>query len=116
MTKLLDQFFEYSNLNDWMFWYYTPMALCFSEKFKPRLTIYDCMDELSAFKFAPKELSRLEKKLMAKADLVFTGGYSLYEAKKQQHANIFPFPSSIDKEHFAQARKLSLAACRPGSN
>ena len=47
----------------------------------------------------------LEKKLMRKADLVFTGGHSLYEAKKQQHANIYPFPSSIDKEHFLEARK-----------
>ncbi|MEJ5963433.1 glycosyltransferase family 1 protein [Pedobacter immunditicola] len=108
MTGLLDQFFHHSNLNDWTFWYYTPMALTYSEKFKPRLTIYDCMDELTAFKFAPKELAGLEKKLMAKADLVFTGGHSLYEAKKQQHLNIFPFPSSIDKAHFAQARRLTL--------
>ena len=108
MTWLLDQFFNHSNLNDWMFWYYTPMALTYSEKFKPRLVIYDCMDELTAFKFAPKELAGLENKLMAKADLVFTGGHSLYEAKKQQHDNIFPFPSSIDKEHFSQARTLTV--------
>jgi glycosyltransferase involved in cell wall biosynthesis len=108
MTKLLDKFFQNVNLNDWMFWYYTPMALSYSEKFKPRLTIYDCMDELTAFKFAPKELAGLEKKLMSRADLVFTGGHSLYEAKKQQHANMYPFPSSIEKEHFAQARELTL--------
>jgi len=108
LTQLLDKLFQRANLSDWIFWYYTPMAFAFSEKFKPRLTVYDCMDELSAFKFAPEELAGLEKKLMARADLVFTGGYSLYEAKKTQHANIFPFPSSIDKEHFGQARKLTL--------
>ncbi|WP_432710462.1 glycosyltransferase family 1 protein [Pedobacter sp.] len=107
LIALLDSFFGTSVLDDWTFWYYTPMALKFTEKYKPRMVIYDCMDELSAFNFAPPELIGLEKKLMAKADLVFTGGYSLYEAKKQQHANIYPFPSSIEKEHFGQARKCS---------
>ena len=62
------------------------------------------MDELSAFKFAPAELKATEKELLNKADIVFTGGYSLYHAKKHLHKNIYPFPSSIEKEHFAQAR------------
>lgn len=105
ITALLANFFKKSVLEDWTFWYYTPMAFQFSEKFKPKLTVYDCMDELSAFKFAPEELPALEKRLMNRADLVFTGGHSLYEAKKDQHNNIFPFPSSIEKEHFAKARK-----------
>lgn len=105
ITTLLGCFLKNSVLEDWTFWYYTPMALEFSEKFKAKLTIYDCMDELSAFKFAPKELPALEKRLMNRADLVFTGGHSLYEAKKDQHNNIFPFPSSIEKEHFGKARK-----------
>lgn len=104
LSELLDQFFENSNLDEWLFWYYTPMALTFTEKYKPKFVVYDCMDELSAFKFAPEELVTLEKKLMAKADLVFTGGHSLYEAKKLQHQHIYPFPSSIEKEHFEQAR------------
>jgi glycosyltransferase involved in cell wall biosynthesis len=108
LTQLLDTFLGTTVLDDWAFWYYTPMALAFTEKYKPRVVIYDCMDELSAFDFAPPELIGLEKKLMAKADLVFTGGYSLYEAKKQQHANIYPFPSSIEKEHFAKARKCQV--------
>ncbi|WP_432714346.1 glycosyltransferase family 1 protein [Pedobacter sp.] len=108
LAQLLEKFFHSDTLNDWTFWYYTPMAFAFTENFKPRLTIFDCMDELSAFDFAPKELIGLEKKLMAKADLVFTGGHSLYEAKQKQHANIFPFPSSIEKEHFEQARKMKL--------
>jgi len=105
LTSLVDKFLHTKNMDDFAFWYYSPMALQFSDKHMPKLTIYDCMDELSAFKNAPKELTILEKKLMNKADLVFTGGQSLYEAKKQQHANIYPFPSSIDKEHFKQARK-----------
>jgi glycosyltransferase involved in cell wall biosynthesis len=109
LIKLLDDFLGTAILYDWTFWYYTPMALAFTEKYKPRMVIYDCMDELSAFNFAPPELIGLEKKLMAKADLVFTGGYSLYEAKKQQHANIYPFPSSIEKEHFAKARNFQVA-------
>jgi UDP-galactopyranose mutase len=38
------------------------------------------------------------------ADVVFTGGYSLWEAKRGRHANIHPFPSSVDQAHFAKAR------------
>lgn len=106
LAALLDKILLNANLNEWMFWYYTPMAYYFASKYKPKLVIYDCMDELSAFKFAPKEITALEEKLMVRADLVFTGGVSLYEAKKQKHANIFPFPSSIDREHFAQAKIL----------
>ncbi|HYJ63775.1 MAG TPA: glycosyltransferase, partial [Parafilimonas sp.] len=63
-----------------------------------------CMDELSAFKFAPPELLHHEKKLLQKADIVFTGGYSIYYSKQNLHNNIYPFPSSIDKAHFAKAR------------
>ncbi|MEO5996248.1 MAG: glycosyltransferase [Chitinophagaceae bacterium] len=62
------------------------------------------MDELSAFKFAPASLKENEEKLFKNADLVFTGGHSLFEAKKHRHSQIYPFPSSIDKEHFTKAR------------
>lgn len=101
---MFSNFMEGRNLTDFAFWYYTPMALEFSRKFIPELTIFDCMDELSAFKFAPERLKLLEKELLKKADIVFTGGHSLFQAKKAQHSNIFPFPSSIEKEHFSKAR------------
>jgi glycosyltransferase involved in cell wall biosynthesis len=104
MKNLLEQFLGRVNLADWIFWYYTPMALQFSNHFSAALTVFDCMDELSAFDFAPAELVSLEKSLLMKADIVFTGGYSLHEAKKDQHDNIYVFPSSIDKAHFHLAR------------
>jgi UDP-galactopyranose mutase len=85
-------------------WYYTPMMLPFSRHLRANCTIYDCMDELANFKFAPPELAVLEAELMTLADVVFTGGYSLWEAKRDRHANIHPFPSSVDRDHFAQAR------------
>jgi UDP-galactopyranose mutase len=84
--------------------YYTPMMLPFSRGLAAARTVYDCMDELSNFKFAPSELVSLERELLAVADVVFTGGYSIWEAKKHAHANIHPFPSSVDKAHFAVAR------------
>ena len=101
---LLDELMQNMEVRDCITWYYTPMALKFSKHLQPQLTVYDCMDELSAFRFAPPELISLEKALLEKADLVFTGGFSLYEAKKEKHHSIHPFPSSIDKEHFATAR------------
>jgi UDP-galactopyranose mutase len=102
--KMLDKLIKTCKNNDLLFWYYTPMALSFSGHLTPGLVVYDCMDELAAFKNAPQKLKELEQKLIDKADIVFTGGHSLYKAKKHKHHNIFPFPSSIEKKHFEQAR------------
>ncbi len=85
-------------------WYFTPMALRFSSHLKPSLCVYDCMDELSQFRGAPKEIRDLERDLIARAGLLFTGGQSLYEAKRSLHSNAHPFPSSIDAKHFGKAR------------
>lgn len=87
-----------------------PIGWFYSASFSPLLeplnfetVVYDCMDELSLFKGAPSHLINQEKYLMAYADIIFTGGKSLYESKKQYHSNVYCFPSSVDEEHFAQA-------------
>jgi glycosyltransferase involved in cell wall biosynthesis len=101
---LLDRLFKSMDIKRYILWYYSPMALALSDHLDPELIIYDCMDELSAFKFAPPQLVQNELKLFQKADIVFTGGQSLYEAKKHLHNNIYLFPSSIDSVHFQIAR------------
>ncbi|MBV9986538.1 MAG: glycosyltransferase family 1 protein [Chitinophagaceae bacterium] len=106
-TALLNNMFSEFGIKEYIFWYYTPMALPYTRNFRPKTVVYDCMDELSAFKFAPPELVALEDELFKKADIVFTGGVSLYEAKKHRHDNIHAFPSSIDKRHFDRARQLT---------
>ena len=103
--QLLNELLEEQNISRYACWYYTPMALGFSSHLTPLLTVYDCMDELAAFKFAPARLKELEQELFRKADLVFTGGQSLYEAKRDKHPSVHAFPSSIDKKHFVQARQ-----------
>jgi UDP-galactopyranose mutase len=85
-------------------WYYTPMMLPFSRHIEADVTVYDAMDELSKFRFAPAKLLELEQELIDKADIVFTGGSSLYEAKKDRHENVHCFPSSVDRVHFLKAR------------
>ncbi len=85
-------------------WYYTPMMLPFSDHIAADCIVYDCMDELSAFKNAPPELLAREQRLLERADIVFTGGTSLYEAKRGRHSNVHAFPSSIDTAHFGRAR------------
>jgi glycosyltransferase involved in cell wall biosynthesis len=85
-------------------WYYTPMMLPFSRDLDASVTVYDAMDELSKFRFAPPQLLDLEQELLKRADLVFTGGTSLYEAKRDRHDNVHLFPSSVDRAHFQTAR------------
>lgn len=87
-----------------VFWYYTPMALAFTRGLQRDVTVYDNMDELSAFRGASAELLQLEAELFAQADVIFTGGRALYEAKKARHPNVHCFPSSVDAAHFASAR------------
>ena len=85
-------------------WYYTPMMLPFSRHTEADVTVFDAMDELSKFRFAPAKLLDLEQELIERADIVFTGGSSLYEAKKDRHENVHCFPSSVDRAHFTKAR------------
>ncbi len=107
IKSLLDEMFRAEKIDEYVLWYYTPMALAFSEHLKPKAVIYDCMDELSLFKFAPPTLLSNEEKLLTLSDAVFTGGQSLYEAKCNRHKNIRAFPSSIDVKHFNRARTIS---------
>jgi len=104
LGELVDGMLLRWSIRDFTAWYYTPMALHFTSHLKPSLVVYDCMDELSAFTGAPPAMTEMEHRLMARAELVFTGGASIYAAKKHRHKSIHLFPSSIDKAHFQKAR------------
>ena len=101
---LLDEFFASQKIRRYILWYYTPMAMAFTRHLEPLVVVYDCMDELSAFKGASPALRAREAELFNRADLVFTGGHSLYEAKREHHLNVYPFPSSVEVAHYQKAR------------
>lgn len=105
---LLDELLSTLPDRPMILWYYTPMALEFSRHLRPDVCIYDNMDELSAFRGAPAPLLVLERELFNFADIVFTGGESLYEAKQGRHHDVRCFPSSIDVSHFGKARLSTL--------
>jgi UDP-galactopyranose mutase len=102
--RLLDTLVAEHAIEQPVLWYYTPQALPFSKHIPARQVIYDCMDELSAFHGADPAIPLREQELLTRADLVFTGGYSLYEVKRQQHDDVHPFPSGVDVAHFLPAR------------
>jgi len=103
-VSLLRSFFREHGISDLLLWYYTPMALSFTRHLRPRAVVYDCMDELSAFAGAPASMREREQELLKRADVVFTGGQTLFESKRHCHPNVFSFPSSVDVDHFARAR------------
>jgi UDP-galactopyranose mutase len=88
-------------------WLYTPMALPLAQELGPDAMVYDCMDELSLFLGAPTELLSLEAALIGSADVMFTGGPSLYRAKQSRHHNVHCFPSSVDAAHFRMSRRAA---------
>ncbi|MDF1502620.1 glycosyltransferase [Roseisolibacter sp. H3M3-2] len=86
-------------------WFYTPMpAPAMLGAFGERAVVYDCMDELSQFRFAPPELVERERLLIGRADVVFTGGYRLWQSKSKLHPNAHFFGCGVDSAHFAKAR------------
>jgi UDP-galactopyranose mutase len=110
VAKLVRGLFRSKKIEEHIAWYYTPMALDYTSKLSSTVVVYDCMDELSLFHHAPPRLRENEQELFRRSDLVFTGGISLFEAKRRQHERVFPFPSSVDCAHFAQARRLADTA------
>ncbi|HVF30042.1 MAG TPA: glycosyltransferase family 1 protein [Pyrinomonadaceae bacterium] len=103
VRNLITEFLTEHRVEKFVSWYYTPMMLDLSEHLEPTAVVYDCMDELSAFKNAPAELQLREAELFDLADLVFTGGRTLYESKRERHEAVYCFPSSIDVAHFEKA-------------
>jgi UDP-galactopyranose mutase len=107
LQALLSRLFAEQRVREHVLWYYTPMPVAWTRHLRPLGVVYDCMDELSAFKFAPPELVAREAELFRRADLVFTGGQSLYEAKRGRAPHVYAFPSGIDREHFGRAREVT---------
>jgi glycosyltransferase involved in cell wall biosynthesis len=105
---LLEQLLEDYSMNEYVLWYYTPMAVCFTRHLSAKAIVYDCMDELSAFRGAPPGLRAAEAELFSRADLVFTGGQTLFKSKRNQHPSVHCFPSSIDQDFFAAARLIDV--------
>lgn len=108
MKGLLRAFMEREQITRYVAWFYTPLALDFAHEICPLLTVYDCMDELSLFRGASARLCDVERQLFERADLVFTGGTSLYEAKRLCHPNVYAFPSGVDVAHFLKARSIRV--------
>lgn len=98
---VLPQYVQNKNVS--VGWFYSAAFSPLLQSINFDTVVYDCMDELSLFKGAPQHLIDQEKFLLANADIVFTGGKSLYESKKKLHNNVYCFPSSVDEEHFSQA-------------
>ena len=103
---LLSSAIQANHINQYIAWYYTPTAMEFTSALDPKLTVYDCMDELSAFSGAPPSLRNNELALFKQAQLVFTGGRRLFEVKRKQHQSVYLFPSSVDVPHFGRARQI----------
>jgi UDP-galactopyranose mutase len=101
---LFSDFFARREIEDPVLWFYTPMALEFARHLPASAVVYDCMDELSLFHGAHEALRENERELLERAQLVFTGGQSLWEAKRRLHGNVHCFPSSVDSTHFGAAR------------
>jgi UDP-galactopyranose mutase len=104
LQLMVREHLEAIDVEDYAVWFYTPMALPLIDDLKPRAIVYDCMDELSAFMNAPRQLLQRESALLKRADLVFTGGPSLYRSKQTRHPSVHCFPSSVDARHFSSER------------
>jgi protoporphyrinogen oxidase/glycosyltransferase involved in cell wall biosynthesis len=103
LQQMVREVVRAEHLENYAVWFYSPMALPLMQGLTPVAVAYDCMDELSAFHQAPRQLIQRENALLKRADVVFTGGPSLHCAKRDRHHNVHCFPSSVDADHFRRA-------------
>jgi glycosyltransferase involved in cell wall biosynthesis len=101
LQPLIASYLADQGIDDYLVWFYTPMALPLLADLTPRAVVYDCMDELAAFKNAPRQMRQRETALLKSADLVLTGGPRLYEAKRASNPNVVCLPSAVDASHYA---------------
>lgn len=94
----------FGDFDEPLHWYYAPMMASWGLDLSSRGVVYDCMDELSQFRYAPPALVANERRLMERADIVFTGGYELYAKKSKLHKNVHCFGCGVEYEHFSQAQ------------
>lgn len=104
LRQLLDLMLRLNGISKPLLWFYSPQMFTFARHIDAAALVYDCMDELANFRFAPAGLKELEADLIARADLVLTGGSSLFQARKHLHDNIHLFPSGVELEHFNTVR------------
>jgi len=104
LASLLDLMVKLNGIVRPVLWFYSPSMFAFARHLEASAVVYDCMDELANFRFAPAGLKELEAELMDRADLVLTGGASLYASRRDRHDNIHAFPSGVDVAHFATVR------------
>jgi glycosyltransferase involved in cell wall biosynthesis len=104
LERMISDAMSEEGVSDYWVWFYTPMALPLATDLSPRGVVYDCMDELTLFRHAPRQLVQRENALFKMADLVFTGGPSLYNSKRNRHPEVYCFPSSVDAKHFAEVK------------
>ena len=109
LKPLLADYLTTNRIDDYFVWFYTPMALPLLTDLEPRAIVYDCMDELSAFKDAPRQMRQRETALLKSAQLVLTGGPSLYESKRRLHPNVLCLPSAVDADHYSNATATTRA-------
>lgn len=106
--QLVDAWIAEEQVQNPVFWLYTPMAQPVVANRPGAVVVFDAMDELAAFRFAPPVLKAREAALMQRADLVFTGGQSLYEARRGRNPHVYCFPSGVERAHFATALDRDL--------
>lgn len=86
-------------------WFYSPMpAPGYMDRFDTVGVVYDCMDELANFRFAPPDIGARERFVMSRAAVVFTGGHKLFESKSRHHGNVHFYGCGVDVQHYGKAR------------
>lgn len=92
------------NMGSRILWFYSPLNEYLAGALDEILTVYDIQDEYAGFLGREEHVRETERRLLGKADLVFTGTYALYEDKREYNQNIHFVPCGVDVDHFKKAR------------
>ncbi|HLM33348.1 MAG TPA: hypothetical protein VK285_04710, partial [Gaiellaceae bacterium] len=94
-------------------WLYTPMAYNLAQSIPHEILVYDVMDDLASFKGAPPGLRFAQQQALHVADVVFTGGRSLYGSVAPYRPDAHMLGSGVEREHYAVERPERRPGARP---
>jgi glycosyltransferase involved in cell wall biosynthesis len=85
-------------------WYYFPEFGFLVGNLDSQFMVWDIMDNYSEFwELDQRDVRSQEEIYLQNADIVFTGGWKLYNERKKSHSNITCFPCGVDVPHFNKA-------------
>lgn len=106
LLSVLKRWMKIMDFADPIVWTFLPTGITIDiiDNIDKKLVIYYCIDNFSVSSSSAKKVKVTEKKLLEKADLVFTTSKALYDYCFRHNVNVNIFPFGVNIDNFEKVR------------